>query len=135
MFLKIASYMENVNPEKRLLSYQKAMVEQMSRETAATMLVESSKLKYVKCGFGDTSGGRFGVTMKGEAVLDTETDTWNALGTQKSSNFIELSNFVYNLEKDATEGKLTKPSCSLTIPPLMLLTTMEHNIVQNCFNC
>ena len=76
-------------------------------KTAPILLVDSSKLQYIKYGFGDASGGRFGVTIKVRAVLDIETGTWNALGSHKSSNFRELSNFVYKLEKDAAEGNLT----------------------------
>ena len=38
--------------------------------------------------------------------MDIETGAWSALSSQKSSNFRELSNFVYNLEKDPSEGKL-----------------------------
>ena len=38
--------------------------------------------------------------------MDIETSTWNDLGSQESSNFIELINFVYKLENDAAEGNL-----------------------------
>ena len=38
--------------------------------------------------------------------MDIESGTWNALGSQKPSSFKELSNFVYNLEKDAIEVNL-----------------------------
>ena len=38
--------------------------------------------------------------------MDIETSTWNDLSSQESSNFIELSNFVYNLENDAIQGKM-----------------------------
>ena len=38
--------------------------------------------------------------------MDIKTGTWNALGILKSSNFRELINFVYKLEKDSTEENL-----------------------------
>ena len=58
----------------------------MSSETPPTLLVYSSKLQYVKYGFGDASGGGFGVTIEGESVLDIETGTWNSLVSHKSYN-------------------------------------------------
>ena len=39
-------------------------------------------------------------------VLYIETGTWNAIGSQKSSNFRVLSNFVYKLEKCAAEENM-----------------------------
>ena len=39
--------------------------------------------------------------------MDIETVTWNALGSQESYNFREISNFVYKLEKDAAKGKMS----------------------------
>ena len=47
----------------------------MSIKTAPILLVEYSKLQYVKYGFGDASGGGFGITIEVEAVLDIETGT------------------------------------------------------------
>ena len=70
----------------------------MSTKTAPTLLVEYFKVQCIKYVFEYASGGRFGVTIEGEAVLDIETDTRNALGSNKLSNFRELSNFVYDLE-------------------------------------
>ena len=75
----------------------KVMVELMSTKTAPTLLVEYFKVQCIKYVFEYASGGRFGVTIEGEAVLDIETDTRNALGSQKYSNFRELSNFLYKL--------------------------------------
>ena len=74
----------------------------MSIKTAPILLVEYFKLQYVKYGFGDASGGGFGITIEVEAVLDIETGTCFALGSQNSSNFRGLSNFMYKLEKDST---------------------------------
>ena len=73
----------------------------MGSKTAPMLIVDSSKLRYVKYGFGDASGGGFGVTIKGQGVLYTETGVCNALGSQKYSNLREFSNFVYKLGKDA----------------------------------
>ena len=87
LFLKSASYRETVKPENRLLSDLKALVELMSSKTAPILQVECSKLQYDKYGFGDASDGGFGVTIKGEVVLDTETGSWNSLGSQKLSDF------------------------------------------------
>ena len=39
-------------------------------------------------------------------VFNIENGTWNDLGSQKLSNFRELSNFLYKLEKDAAEGNM-----------------------------
>ena len=93
LFLKSASTLATVKPSKNLLSYMKALVELMISKTPPILLVESSKLKYVKYGFGDAYGGGFRGTIEGEAVLDIETGTWNDIGSQKSSNFRELINF------------------------------------------
>ena len=58
----------------------------MISKTPPILLVDSSKLHYVKYGFGDASSGGFGVTIEGEALLDIETGTWNDLGSHNSSN-------------------------------------------------
>ena len=105
LFLKSVAYPETVKPEKRLLSGMKYLVEPTSSETSPILIVESSKLQYLKCVLGDTYGGVFVVTTELESVLDIETGTWNAC-SKKSYNFIELINFVYKLENDAAEGNL-----------------------------
>ena len=70
----------------------------MSSKTAPILLVDSSNIQHVKYGFGDASGRGFGVTIKGELVLDIETGTLNALASTKSSNFRGISNFMYKME-------------------------------------
>ena len=68
----------------------KVMVELISSETYPILLVQSSKLQYVKSGFGGVSNGGFGVSIKGEVVLDIVTGTCNALGIQKYTNLENL---------------------------------------------
>ena len=110
-FLKSAAYPETDKPEKRLLSVLKDLVDLMSIKIDQILLVDSSKLQYFKYGLGDAYGGVFGVTTKGESVLDIETGTWNALGSQQFSNFREI--IVYKIAKDAKEGKLSDIETSM----------------------
>ena len=103
LFLNSAACLATVNPTKHILSFLKALVKLMISETYPILLVQSSKLQYIKCSFGDASVRGFGITIEGEAISDIETGTWNTLGSQRSYNFREISNFVYKLENDASE--------------------------------
>ena len=74
--------------------------------TAPVVVVRSKRILLVRYGFGDASGGGFGSSLTSRIGIKVQIGTWNEQGSNKSSNFRELGNFVLRLEKEAALGEL-----------------------------
>ena len=136
MFLKIATYPKTVKPENRLLSDLKVMAKLMTRKTSQILLVESYKIQYVKYGWG------VHLLEELKSILK-ERQYWIfklVLGTHLVVRIILiLENLVilcklWKMMLQKENYPALKPSCSLPITLLRLITTMEHHIVHNCLN-
>ena len=100
------NYPKTVKPVPRLIHDLRALQALTSSKIAPVIIVRSKKMLVVLYGFGDASEGGFGSSFTVADGIDVQTGTWNEEGSDKSSNFRELGNFVIRLEQDAELGKL-----------------------------
>ena len=99
-------YPKTVKGVPRLIRDLQALQSLTSSKIAPVVIVRSKRMFVVLYGFGDASGGGFGSSFTAADGIDVQTGTWNEEGSDKSSNFRELGNFVIRLEQDADLGKL-----------------------------
>jgi hypothetical protein len=99
-------YPPTVKPAPRLAKDLEALDHLTHSATPPIVIKQSKRIYIVKYGFGDASGGGFGSSIQTDQDVDVMIGTWNEVGSNNSSNFRELANFVTRMEKEACSKKL-----------------------------
>jgi len=83
-----------------------ALMELLEPETPPKRTVRPKQGASVVYGFGDASGSGFGTSFAGAGEVTYAHGQWDEEHKAKTSNFIELANIVYALERAQRQGTL-----------------------------